>query len=279
MKFKFNTVYKKIISDMLTPVSIYLRLRERFPGTILLESSDYHGDEHNYSYICFDPIAGFKVENNIFVAGYPDNTVSSANLDELKLIDCISDFIAEFSNYQIFKSGIIHNGLFGYMAYDAVQHFEDIRFRNSDTPIPIIQYHAYRYIIAVNHFNNELYIFKHDVEGCGITGPAIDEIESMIKYSPLHLDHFQAVPEKRSNYTNAEFMANVNKGKEHCYRGDVFQIVLSRKYEQDFSGDDFNVYRALRSINPSPYCFYFDFGDFRLMGSSPESQLIIRGMT
>ncbi len=275
MKFKFHTAHKKIISDMLTPISIYLRLRSKFSKAILLESSDYHGDEHNYSYICFDPIAGFKVENDQFIASYPDKTEKQIDLKENKLTDCINDFLSQFS---IINSplSIITNGLFGYMAYDAVQYFEDIHFKHVQSQIPVMQYNAYRFIIAVNHFNHELYIIKHEIEEQPSDTASIDEIESLIKYSPLHLDHFSADPEKTSDHTPEQYIANVNKGKQHCYRGDVFQIVLSRNYNQEYRGDDFNVYRALRSINPSPYCFYFDFGNFRLLGSSPESQLIIK---
>lgn len=68
----------------------------------------------------------------------------------------------------------------------------------------------------------------------------------------------------------------MKKAKEHCFRGDVFQLVLSRRFFQNFKGDEFNVYRTLRSINPSPYLFFFDYGDFKIFGSSPEAQLIVQ---
>ncbi|MDB5226779.1 MAG: anthranilate synthase component family protein [Bacteroidota bacterium] len=260
---------------MLTPVSIYLRLRSRFKNAILLESSDYHGDEHNFSYICFQPIAGFKVEDEHFTATYPDQKEEEKSLKENKLTDLINSFISSF-NIQHLKFNIISNGLFGYMTYDIVQYFEDIQFHHQKPEIPLAQYFVYRYIIAFNHFNHELYIIKNDVEGFEADATTLDEIESIIKYKPLHLDNFAAENEKTSNLSDEQYLEMVNKGKNSCYRGDVFQIVLSRRFEQKYRGDDFNVYRALRSINPSPYCFYFDFGDFRLMGSSPESQLIIK---
>jgi anthranilate synthase component 1 len=84
------------------------------------------------------------------------------------------------------------------------------------------------------------------------------------------------VGKKSSNLTDEQFIEFVKKGKDHCYRGDVFQLVLSRRFSQGFKGDEFNVYRTLRSINPSPYLFFFDYGYFRIFGSSPEAQLIVQ---
>jgi anthranilate synthase component 1 len=275
MNYNLNTTYKKILSDMLTPVSIYLRLRARFKNCILLESSDYHGDEHNFSYICFHPIAGFKVEDSTFIANYPDKKTVEISLQENKLTDCINSFIQSFIIHHS-SLNIITNGLFGYMTYDIVQYFEDIQLNKPTPEIPIAQYFCYQYIIAFNHFNHELFMIKNEVDGCENDATSLDEIESIIKFKPLQLDNFSAENDKTSNLKYEEYIEMVNKGKESCYRGDVFQIVLSRQFQQKYRGDDFNVYRALRSINPSPYCFYFDFEGFRLMGSSPESQLIIQ---
>jgi anthranilate synthase component 1 len=280
MNYNFNTTHKKIISDMLTPVSIYLRLRAKFKNCILLESSDYHGDEHNFSYICSHPIAGFKIEEDHFIANYPDKKSENINLKENKLTDCINSFIQQFNNSTTLQLPIITNGLFGYMTYDIVQYFEEIKLSHKKPEIPIAQYAVYQYIIAFNHFNHELFIIKNDSEVSGEASEnnkaTLEEIESIIKYNPLQLDNFSADAEKISNLTDEEYLEMVNKGKKSCYRGDVFQIVLSRQFQQKYRGDDFNVYRALRSVNPSPYCFYFDFDGFRLMGSSPESQLIIK---
>ncbi|MFN8284491.1 MAG: anthranilate synthase component I family protein [Chitinophagales bacterium] len=274
MKYNFSTSYKKIIADMLTPVSIYLRLRAKYKNTVLLESSDYHGDEHNFSYICFQPIAGFRVEENNFIANYPDKTADTTNLKENKLTDCINNFIQSFIIHHS-SLNIITNGLFGYMSYDVVPYFEDIQLKHAAASIPVAQYFCYQFIIAFNHFNQELYIIKNEVEDVENDKTSLDDIEGFIKYKPLQLDNFSAEKEKTSNVSDDEYIHMVEKGKQSCYRGDVFQIVLSRQFQQKYRGDDFNVYRALRSVNPSPYCFYFDFENFRLMGSSPEAQLII----
>jgi anthranilate synthase component 1 len=162
------------------------------------------------------------------------------------------------------------------MTYDIVQYFEDIQLNKPKPEIPIAQYFCYQYIMAFNHFNHELFIIKNEMENGENDGTTLEDIESIIKFKPLQLDNFSADAEKTSNLSDAEYLEMVNKGKQSCYRGDVFQIVLSRQFQQKYRGDDFNVYRALRSVNPSPYCFYFDFDGFRLMGSSPESQLIIK---
>ncbi|HMY22442.1 MAG TPA: chorismate-binding protein [Chitinophagales bacterium] len=276
MKHNFKTSHKKIIADMLTPVSIYLRLRAKYKNCILLESSDYHGDEHNFSYICFQPIAGFKVESDKFIINLPDRNSEIISLKENKLCDLISDFISKFSNFSYSELPIITNGLFGYMTYDVVQYFEDIQLNKPAPAIPIAQYFCYQYIIAFNHFNQELFIIKNEIEQVTNDTSTLDDIESFIKYKPLQLDTFACDAEKTSNLNDAEYLEMVNKGKQSCYRGDVFQIVLSRQFQQNYRGDDFNVYRALRSVNPSPYCFYFDLESFRLMGSSPESQFIIK---
>src|SRR5690606_18016907 len=101
-------------------------------------------------------------------------------------------------------------------------------------------------------------------------------IESLIRSKDVPVFPFDTHGEEASNISNEEYVHMVEKGIKSCLRGDVFQIVLSRRFNQAYSGDDFNVYRALRSINPSPYLFYFDYGDYRIMGSSPEAQLIIK---
>ena len=275
MNYTFKTTYKKILSDMLTPVSIYLRLRSKFENCLLLESSDYHGDEHNFSYICFNPIAGFTVEQNKFKANYPDKTYTE-NLNEHKLTACIQRFLTSFTPDNTMLN-IISNGFFGYMTYEIVQYFEDIKLQHQQQQIPVAQYSCYQFIIAFNHFNHELYLIKNDINPNGnLKDISLDEIESIIKYKPLQLDQFSTDLVKTSNLTDDEYLEMVKKGKEACYRGDVFQIVLSRQFQVKYSGDDFNLYRALRSVNPSPYCFYFNFGKFRLMGSSPEAQLIIK---
>jgi len=278
-KYTFKPTYKKIIADMLTPVSIYLRLRNQFKNTVLLESSDYHGDEHNFSYICFGAIAGFSLENNHFKSFYPDNNTENIETNNNRHFgDLVNQFIAQFSETQSSISDkVITNGLFGYMTYDVIEQFEDIKLRHEKPNIPTAQYFVYQYIIAFNHFNHELYIINNEIEGIESKYKyVLEEVETLIKNGIFELGSFSSAGEKTSNVDNETYINMVKRGIAHCYRGDVFQIVLSRRFQKTYEGDDFNLYRALRSINPSPYCFYFNFENFRLIGSSPEAQLIIK---
>jgi anthranilate synthase component 1 len=276
-KFKITTTHKKLLADTTTPVSIYLRLRDVFPNSLLLESSDYHSRENSLSYICCEPIAGLILNNGILKKQYPDGSQETHEAGSFELIDQINQFIGSFET-DANPGKIISNGLFGYFTHEAVEHFETIKLKESNNvsrQIPVMQYHIYRYIIAVDHFKNELYIF-HNQPVEGPTNGGIEKLEYLIKNKNFPEYSFKSKDAEQSNLTNEEFIAIVEKMKQHIYRGDVFQIVPSRAFSRTFQGDEFNVYRALRSINPSPYLFYFDYGDFRIFGSSPEAQITIK---
>ena len=269
---KLKTTYIKRLSDRVTPVNIYLSLRDKYANSILLESSDYHSKENNFSYICCEPIAKFEVKSGQITTEFPDGTGDQKPAENV--IDELRQFIGNFeSEKNDFK--FTNNGLFGFQTYDAVRHFEDLEIQdypNEADAIPDILYHAYRFVIAINHFNSELYIFEHTLDGQESRIKTISDYINSRNNQPFK---FQPVGKEETNYTDDEFKAIIEKGKAHCQRGDVFQIVLARRFEQGFKGDEFNVYRALRAINPSPYLFYFDYGSYKLFGSSPEAQLII----
>lgn len=275
--YLISTKYKKLIADTLTPVSIYLKLRDRFVNTILLESSDYHGNENSFSYICCDPVASFKLNQSNVTEIHPGGKVVSYTLEQRKdAVNALYGFAKSFSSEKN-NFPFITNGIFGHMTYDAVSYFEDIEIQNAsqDTDIDQIFYQVFRYVIAINHFKNELYIFEHqygDEDG----ESNIEQIETLIKNRNFPQYDFRIASEESSNVTDDEMRAVIRKSIDHCLRGDVFQIVPSRRFSRDFKGDDFNVYRALRSINPSPYLFYFDYGNYKIFGSSPEKQIFIK---
>ncbi|MDB5060293.1 MAG: anthranilate synthase, partial [Mucilaginibacter sp.] len=275
--YKITTTQKKLLADTTTPVSIYLRLRDVFPNSLLLESSDYHSRENSLSYVCCAPFSGIVLDDDELKMKFPDGTEEVKAAGEFELTNELNNFLSRFeagSN----SSKIISNGLFGYFTHEAVEHFETIRLKKTEDTtrkIPVMQYHIYRYIIAIDHFKNELYIFHNQVEGQPETN-GLEKIEDLIKNKNFPEYSFKSSEAEQSNLTNEEFIAIVEKMKQHIYRGDVFQIVPSRAFSRQFLGDEFNVYRALRSINPSPYLFYFDFGDFRIFGSSPEAQITIK---
>ncbi len=272
-KYKFNTHYKQILADTITPVSVYLKIRDKFPNSLLLESSDYHASDNSFSYICCNPIASIKIENETILKSFPDGNSESIQISsETKIPEIIQDFASQFgSENNNFK--FINNGLFGYISYDAVRYFEKITIgkKSKEIQIPDIYYAIYQNIIAINHFKSEAYIFCHSLNGKN----NIPDIEQLLQSKNFASYRFSKEGNATSNLTDVEFKNNVALAKKHCFRGDVFQLVLSRRFTQGFKGDEFNVYRALRSINPSPYLFFFDYGNFKIMGSSPEAQLIV----
>lgn len=272
--FQLITTYKKILADTITPVSVYLKIRDKYPNSLLLESSDYHANDNSFSYICCNPIASIKIENELIIEVFPDGSRMEIPITEnLNVPERIQEFSKQFhtetSNFKF-----INSGLFGYIAYDGVQYFEDIKIakKKADLKLPDLYYAVYQNIIAINHFNNEAYIFDHNFN----TENNLKEIEQILKVKNFATYSFKRQEEAVSNLTDEEFRENVALGKKHCQRGDVFQLVLSRRFSQSFKGDEFNVYRALRSINPSPYLFYFDYGNFKIFGSSPEAQLVVK---
>jgi anthranilate synthase component 1 len=276
MQYKIKTITKQILADTLTPVSIYLKLRDMYPGAFLLESSDYHGNENSFSYICLNPVASFVVSKGLADCTYPDGQQTNCKIaTAADFSKTLNEFMQCFTTEQNNENRHV-NGLFGYSSYDAVQYFETIKFKNTqkdEYAIPDAYYQYFRYIIGINHFKNTLYLIENLFEG---EESQIDRLERLLYTMNITIGRFNSLNGETSNINDQEYMQMVTKGKESCYRGDVFQIVLSRQFSQQFSGDDFNVYRALRSINPSPYLFYFDFKSFRIFGSSPEAQIKIK---
>ena len=274
MKFKLKENRKEIITDTLTPVSIYLKIRDIYANSILLESSDYSSKDNSYAYICFKPIAKFELENNYLEINYPNKERSVYNIkDNDSVFNKLNEFMNSFefsSNWK--KDKFQSKGIYGYMSYDSINYFENITLENKNfgDNIPEMLYCLYENIIVVNTFNNQSTIINFSDDKNELL-----KIEKLITNKSIYNFSFKKQGEIKSNMSDKDYIELVKKGISHCLRGDVFQIVLSRKFTQPYKGDDFNVYRKLRSINPSPYLFYFDYGNFKIFGSSPEAQLII----
>ena len=274
MKFKLKENRKEIITDTLTPVSIYLKIRDIYANSILLESSDYSSKDNSYAYICFKPIAKFELENNYLEINYPNKERSVYNIkDSDSVFNKLNEFMNSFefsSNWK--KDKFQSKGIYGYMSYDSINYFENITLENKNfgDNIPEMLYCLYENIIVVNTFNNQSTIISFSENKNELL-----KIEKLISNKSIYNFSFKKQGEIKSNISDKDYLELVKKGISHCLRGDVFQIVLSRKFTQPYKGDDFNVYRKLRSINPSPYLFYFDYGNFKIFGSSPEAQLII----
>jgi anthranilate synthase component 1 len=268
---KIITHKKTIIADTITPVGLYLNLRDRFYNSFLLESSDYHGKENSTSFICLEPLSSFIVKNDKIYKDTMGLEESISISNSQLVVQELQKFMQSFDIDK--KEG---NGVFGYTSYDAVRYFENIKIgqKTSSSAIPELHYSFYKYIIRINHFNNELTLIENVLEG---QRSEMEKVEKLISTLSHPSYHFNVIGEEESNLTDREFKEMVAKGKQHCQHGDVFQMVLSRQFSREFKGDEFNLYRALRSVNPSPYLFYFDFGSFKLFGSSPEAQLKIAG--
>ena len=273
-KINFKVQTRKILADIITPVSIYLKARDIFPNSVLLESSDYRGNENSFSFICMDPIADYILDEGKYEITYENKIIETGKINSPE--EFSANFNAFLNSFLCANPEVAPvNGLFGYSSFDAVQYFETIKFRHEkkeNYAIPDLRYSFFRYIIAFNHFNNDLHIIENLVDGAETN---LDFIEQLVRSRKVSTFSFVSGGDEVSNITDQEYMDLVSNGKKHCYRGDVFQIVLSRQFSQGYKGDDFNVYRALRSVNPSPYLFYFDYGSYRIFGSSPEAQIKI----
>lgn len=271
-----HIISRVIPADLETPVGIYLKIRDLYPQSALLESSDYHAAHNSVSFIGVAPIGSFTLNNETITQTYPD--APARHIPVEGSVDVVEELKRYIGSYRIEgdAAGSAH-GLFGYTAYDAVRYFEKVTIQPKESrfsTIPDLKYLIYRFIIKVNHYKNQMTVYEYTVPG---QESAIDEIISVIHNNKVANYSFSVTSAPTSTVTDEEYMEMVRDGIRHALRGDVFQVVLSRRFAQQFRGDDFNVYRALRCVNPSPYLFYFAFGDFRIFGSSPETHLRVEG--
>lgn len=273
--YKYHTASKTILGDLNTPVSTYLKVRDAYPQSVLMESSDYHGGENSKSFIGLHPIAQVSIEHGTGKIKFPDGTQAEHKIDEnYGSAQVINEFLDAF---EITGENSKYCGLYGYTSFNAVRYFENINVKDETlekNDAPDLLYILYKDVIVFDHFNNQLTIIELLADG---EEEDLDVLERDITQRPYQAYGFRPVGDFWSTLTDDEHRENIRKGIAHCLRGDVFQIVLSRRFKQRYEGDDFKLYRALRSINPSPYLFYFDFGGFRIFGSSPETHCRIDG--
>ncbi|MBR6043830.1 MAG: anthranilate synthase component I family protein [Paludibacteraceae bacterium] len=267
--YKYHTTSKTILADLYTPVSAYMRVRDQYPQSALMESSDYHGGENSRSFIGINPIASVAISHGKAISVFPDGSRTEKEVSNTYRCDhAINDFLSQLEVEGEDKN---YCGLYGYTTFNAVRYFENIAVKDTTlekNDAPDMLYILYKTVIMFDHFNNQMKIIELLADG---ESDNIGATERLLNKSNIQAFSFRPVGETSSTLTDEEYKANVRKGIQNCLRGDVFQIVLSRRFIQRFEGDDFKLYRALRSINPSPYLFYFDFGGFRIFGSSPET--------
>jgi anthranilate synthase component 1 len=274
-QFKYHTISKKTPGDLLTPVTAYLNVRDLYSQSVLMESSDYHGGENSKSFIAINPVATVSIAHGIGNMLFPDGTTKEHAIDaDYDAAHLINDFLSHFS---IEGEGSNYCGLYGFTTFNAVRYFENIKIKDEtqkENDAADMQYTLFKSIAVFDHFSNELTLIE--LLGENEQGN-LDKFEHELSAPTYHTFSFHATGECTSTLTDDEHRENIRRGIAHCKRGDVFQIVLSRRFKQSYTGDDFQLYRALRSINPSPYLFYFDFGGFRIFGSSPETHCRIAG--
>ncbi len=267
--YKYHTTSKTILADLYTPVSAYMRVRDQYPQSALMESSDYHGGENSRSFIGINPIASVAISHGKAISVFPDGSRTEKEVSNTYRCDhAINDFLSQLEVEGEDKN---YCGLYGYTTFNAVRYFENIAVKDTTlekNDAPDMLYILYKTVIMFDHSNNQMKIIELLADG---ESDNIGATERLLNKSNIQAFSFRPVGETSSTLTDEEYKANVRKGIQNCLRGDVFQIVLSRRFIQRFEGDDFKLYRALRSINPSPYLFYFDFGGFRIFGSSPET--------
>lgn len=278
-KHKIYSAFVKVLADTITPVGAYLKMRDHYPNALLLESSDYHSKEDSFSFICLQPMAGFEASERKYSISNLDGSSDHFEVDSMtEMSEVFKSFLSQFEEAENENpTGIC--GLFGYTSFEAVQYFEDIKLApktDAHKDNPDMKYQFFRYVLAIDHFKNQLYILKYDTSPLDSDDPDFKKLYSQLKIARTEQFKFSKAGDESSNLSDQQYEDAVARGTEHCRRGDVFQVVLSREFKQGFKGDEFNVYRSIRSINPSPYLFYFDYGNFKLFGSSPELQISVQ---
>lgn len=274
-KTRLKVKVKRFLADTITPVGLYLRARDRFSEPVLLENNDFRSKEDCYSFMGFDTIGFFEVNKGLIRMGYPSGLRQEERVSDVWTVpNTMQHFLQSFDLDDDEAPGAF-NGLIGYTGFDGVQYFDTLHFDRAKRKMdfPDLRYNLYRFILSINHFRDELIILENIPEG---ENSRMAEMEMLIHSQKVSTHEFRLNGIEKSNLSDQEFKNLVSLGKKHCQLGDVFQIVFSRQFSQQYTGDDFNVYRILRSINPSPYLFYADFGQFRIFGSSPETQMAIK---
>ena len=270
--FNIQTKTKRLLADTFTPVSIYLKIRDQFSESVLLESTDFRSVENCFSFVGIDPIARFVAQGNTVTETFTDASKKTLTVENKDVLPLFKTFMTQF---QVADTPSVLNGFFGHTSYDAVQYFDTMKLDKAKRKmdLPDLHYALYRFVIGINHFKDEMTILENIPTG---EASQMDKLETLLNNQTMPSFSFKRNGDERTNMTDEDFKTLVTKGKHHCQIGDVFQIVLARNFAQSFTGDDFQVYRALRSVNPSPYLFYFDYGSYKIFGSSPEQQLVIK---
>ena len=276
LKANLIPIYKELFADIETPVTTYLKLKEQ-SFSFLLESAEGGERWGRYSFIGLNPLITITYQcPQMVIKTVNQQQIYSGVTDPLPFL---RETISQFSLADVPGLPRFQGGLVGYFAYDVIRCWERIPAKaKKDTSIPEAMFILPQELIIFDHVSHKIkvvnfvYIEKKE-NSEDLYKKAIKQIEARLKElstplnyktSPLSLDIV------KSNFTKKEFMEAVKKTKDYILNGDAIQVVLSQRLETEFKGDVFNIYRALRSLNPSPYMFYLNFEDLKLIGASPE---------
>lgn len=255
-------------ADSYTPVSLYMSLRNKHRKACLLESNDYHSRQDSKSFIGLNPLIELKQLGTKLTIETKNDKEEIQFSSITKHANQVQEILERFN-----FSHPDENGFYGRMSFEYTSEDEsNIISSIGDLEIPSLHLFAFQYVIEIDHFTNQGRIIENSINNAF----QLTNTQELLNHIPHQELPFELIGNERSMFSDQQFSENVKKGIDHCKRGDVFQLVLSNAFEQSFFGDDFQVYRQLRRLNPSPYLFFFDFEEYRLFGSSPEAQLIVK---
>jgi anthranilate synthase component 1 len=271
-------VYQEFLADTETPVSAYLKLRDG-SYSYLLESADGGMRWGRYSFIGCKPylsVISRKGEMEIW-----QEDTHQIRKDVANPLDILRELNTKFKPVTVGDLPPFQGGLVGYCNYDLVRKWEHLPgIASMDPDLPEAVFTACRRLIIFDHFTHMIKVvaFAHleeDEDPAQIYRKACREIKKTIEqlHGPLpsfHKDDPLQLSDLSSNVLREDFEDAVRKAKEYIVAGDAIQVVLSQRFSGEVTGEDFSLYRNLRSVNPSPYMFYLNFGDYKLIGASPE---------
>ncbi|MBT5954911.1 anthranilate synthase component I [bacterium] len=270
--FKLKPVFKEMLGDLETPVSLYMKLGG--VNSFLLESVTGGENIARYSFVGLDPFCTFQAKGESISVDISGN---SYNYED-NPIDALENLMSRFEIEHVEGLPKFVGGAVGFFPWEIIEDIEPVSLKGTNKDTVKGQFMFPRVMIIFDHVKRRIILLVWSIDGDESGArKRLDEIETLIK-KPLteyHVDiDSQSVKDPysktNSNYKKEDFLKHVDKVKDHIYEGDVFQLVLSQKFSIDSKKKPFEVYRKLRSVNPSPYMFYFQFEKQIIIGTSPE---------
>lgn len=276
--YRLVPVFYEILSDTVTPIRIYKALSENEENAFILESVDNKEKWGRYSFIGVNPKLEVKITNHMAEVISKDDTVNEIIDNPVQFL---SKIMEEYKTPRLKNKPNLTGGLVGYFGYDTVRYMEKklVNVPEDDLKMPDCDLFMYDELVAFDHLSNKIIVIinidmQDDIERQYYDAEerAKNIIAKIENYSPKATE--KELPDTdykvKSNVTKEEYMANVEKAKDYIVNGDIFQVVLSQRFEIDNPPESFDVYRMLRATNPSPYLYFFKNKKYEIAGASPE---------